>query len=219
MTSRRELTFAVVACLVGAGLVLLSVSQSWAHLTVAEPGLPVLTAAPHGRSVAPVVAALGLVGLAGVVAIAATRRWGRTTAGLMLLAAGIGAAVAVIVFVGNVDTAVLPEARRLAQRTHAVPDQVSLTAWPWLALAGGLVTALSGLGTTLRGRSWPAMGARYEAPGSAGTSARKRAVDPGTAMWDSFDRGQDPTEDRPAEHTSDATSDPTVPPTNSHQGE
>jgi uncharacterized membrane protein (TIGR02234 family) len=212
MTSRRELSLAVAACLVGAGLILLSASQPWAHLTVAEPGLPVLSTSPHGRAVAPLVAALGLVGFAGVVAIAATRRWGRTVAGLLLIAAGIGAVVAVIVFVTHSDSAVLSEARRLAQRTEVVPDQVTLTAWPWLALAGAVATAMSGLGTALRGRGWPTMGARYEAPGSA---ARKRRTDPRTAMWESFDQGQDPTDD-PAV---DPTVDPSVAPRNNDQGE
>jgi uncharacterized membrane protein (TIGR02234 family) len=57
-----------------------------------------------------------------------------------------------------------------------------------LAAAGGLLTAL-------RGRDWPAMGARYERRSRQSAPAAGPIHGAGTVeAWDALDRGEDPTE-------------------------
>ncbi|WP_344337428.1 Trp biosynthesis-associated membrane protein, partial [Kitasatospora putterlickiae] len=72
---------------------------------------------------------------------------------------------------------------------------VGHTAWPWVALAGGLLLALAGLLTVRYGRGWPAMGSRYEAP--TGKASAKRpsagAAQNPADLWKALDRGEDPT--------------------------
>jgi uncharacterized membrane protein (TIGR02234 family) len=116
---------------------------------------------------------------------------------VLLLVTGLGIVAAVLAFTHDPHAAVLAEARSLAQRSGAEPTSVVTTAWPWLALIGGLAVVVSGLATMLRGRGWPVMGARYEAPGAP---RRKRQTDRETAMWESFDRGEDPTVSRRDSH-------------------
>ncbi len=97
---RREMAVAVAACLLGAAVVLLTVGATWVRVRVAATVAdePVAAAAPlaaslSGSELAPALAGLGLVGLAGVVAIAATRRAGRVVVGVLVLLAGVAAAV------------------------------------------------------------------------------------------------------------------------------
>ncbi len=195
---RRELAIAVVGCLAGAALILLSVSATWIHLRVGTgsrtegggataAGPAVAAAIPvrlGGGTVAPAVTGLGLVGLAGVVAIAATRRWGRIVVGGLVLAAGLG----VVIGAGRIGVDPTAAARGATPVRQIAPDGVAVlrdvtaTIGPWLAVAGGLLLAASGLLVVLRGRTWSTMSARYEAPAA-------RPVNP----WDEIERGGDPT--------------------------
>ncbi len=66
--------------------------------------------------------------------------------------------------------------------------------WPALTLLGGLLAAVGGSLTMLRGHRWPAMGARYErrTPRPTGTSGPIGGA--GTVeAWEALDRGEDPT--------------------------
>lgn len=58
-----------------------------------------------------------------------------------------------------------------------------------MALAGGLLLAVAGLLTLRYGRSWPAMGSRYEAP----TRKAPAKSDTPADLWKALDRGEDPT--------------------------
>ncbi len=190
MTGRREMTTAVVVCAAGAGLALLAAGQPWARFTVTEPSLPTLSSAPHGRAIVPLIPALALVGLAGVAAIVATRRWGRWLAGLLLIAAGAGIAVASGRALADMSGHLRALAATLAGRSEAVPESVRITTWPWMAMAGGALLVVAGALVVVRGRTWPVMGGRYE---TGGRSRAPREQDPLVAMWESFDNGQDPT--------------------------
>jgi hypothetical protein len=55
----------------------------------------------------------------------------------------------------------------------------------WVAVAGGLLLAATGVLVARRGRHWRALGARYDAPtGRPPTDAD---------LWSALDRGEDPT--------------------------
>jgi uncharacterized membrane protein (TIGR02234 family) len=72
-------------------------------------------------------------------------------------------------------------------------------AWPVLVLVAGLLGVAAGLIAVLRGRSWPAMGRRYErdgapAPAAARTTRPETDDDRAQAAWKALDRGEDPTD-------------------------
>jgi uncharacterized membrane protein (TIGR02234 family) len=196
MTSRRELQVAVLLCLLGAALVLFALGQTWysfereGRLTIDAVRTTV-----GGSDLAPGAEALGYVGLAGVVALAATKRWGRVLVGLLVLAAGVG----VIVVVGRV----LGDGLAARGLTHRLPECKGLCfvseeqlkgrtqfAWAWLTVVGGLLLVLSGLLVTVRGRRWAALSSSHEPP--AARLEEPPATDKGA--WDALDRGEDPTD-------------------------
>jgi len=166
--SKRELQLAVLLCLSGAGLVLLAGSQAW--LVLVQDGQPAF--APRrtpitGRSLEPGVQALGYVGLAGVVALSATRRSGRTLVGLLLLASGAAIVALLAPELGHLPR--LLRSRRLDTPGTRVYDHLDMSAWPYCALAGGLLLALAGLLVSVRGRRWAALSGRYEVPAAGPT--------------------------------------------------
>jgi len=65
-----------------------------------------------------------------------------------------------------------------------------------LALLAGLLAAAAGLLTVLRGRTWPAMGRRYERAAATAPAPARRQSDEDRALdaWRALDRGEDPTE-------------------------
>ena len=191
---RRELGAAVLACAAGGGLALLGASRPWLRLSAERrPPLPAVAVDLTGRDLAPLVAGLGLVGLAGVVGLLATRRWGRLAVGAVLAVAGLA------IVAGALPGLAAPgpgEARELladAGRGGAVPADVAVSAatvpaWPLVAALGGLLLAAGGALVLVRGRRWPTMSARYERP-----ATRPAAAPTDAALWDALDRGDDPT--------------------------
>ncbi|MGK5741839.1 Trp biosynthesis-associated membrane protein [Micromonospora sp. URMC 103] len=179
---RRELTYAVLLCLAGAGLALWAATRTWSvELTVRPSPLPPERATRTGAGLLPWLPALAVVGLAGGGAVLATR--GRLRQLLGALLAVLGLAVAAGGGYGLVA---------------GFEGEVSRQ-WPALCLLGGLLAAGGGLLTALRGRAWPAMGARYERPTrNAAAPAAGPAAGPVTGRrtteaWDALDRGEDPT--------------------------
>ena len=150
--ARRELATACLLTLLGAVVVLITARQRWLESST-------------GEQAAPLVRALALVALAGVVAVLAARGWTRVAVGVVLALGGVAIAVSA------------------ASEVGAAPAPV----WPLLSTLGGLLVLCAGVLTTWHGRAWPALGARYDAP-----TARRPATD-GDA-WDALDRGEDPTE-------------------------
>lgn len=194
MTGRRELLVALLGCLAGAGLVLLAARQVW---VVARPADPESLARPvryAGGQVSAPSAALGLVGLAGAAAVLAARgRW-RAVVGGLVAAAGVAIA-------GLGVAATSPGWLASAVRAVSVSTDPR---WPLVSAAGGVVLAAAGGLTLLRGRSWPALGSRYDAPGTGAdrpASAGPAPPDRDRALWEAQDAGVDPTADPPGPAT------------------
>ena len=190
MRGRRGLTTAVLLCLAGAFVVLVSAGRVWTSVEIgAGPLADARTESRTGTDLVPGLPALGLLGLAGVVALAATRRTGRTLVGLVLLAAGAGVVAAAL----TADIGLVSEP--LAGETGDVTVETR-TVWSTLTAAGGLLLLVAGVLTVVRGRSWPALGQRYEAPAAASTAAApqeptEQLTEKG--LWEALDRGEDPT--------------------------
>lgn len=174
----------------GALLVLTAVGRTWAEGRVGGQ----LELSVSGSAVSGLPGGLALVALAAAVAVFAVRGAGRLAVGALTLLAGLGTAAAAAA--GAFDTAALDaEAGRKLALVSAQAEQVSRTAWPWVAVLGGLLFALAGLLTVLSGRGWPAMGARYDAPTRKATARQRAVADRGTPaeLWQALDRGEDPT--------------------------
>ncbi len=205
MNGRRELGTALAGLVVAGGLALSAAGQTWITLTaVRRPPLPPVVDEVTGSQVAPLVTATGLLLLAAAVALVATRGAARIAVGL--LAACAGAALGW----SGVRTLTGGTALDRSLSTVGGSPGVQLhghvqAAWPVLAVVAGVLAIAAGVLVVLRARSWPAMGRRYERPGSGATATRPTTSEDRAAdAWRALDRGDDPTEDP----TEDPTADP-----------
>ncbi|GHG17571.1 TIGR02234 family membrane protein [Streptomyces filamentosus] len=192
---RRSLALALLLGALGATVVLLSAGQIWAQGTASVAGGTVPVEA-DGGTVTGVPTALAIVGLAALVAVFAVRRAGRTLVAGLLALSGAGAALAA--FLGASDSAALDaEAARISGDTAAAVAGLTHTAWPYVTAGGALLILLAGLFALRFGKSWPAMGGRYERSGTPRTPRRAAAGDPDRPedLWKALDRGEDPTHD------------------------
>ncbi|MEV7771950.1 TIGR02234 family membrane protein [Kitasatospora sp. NPDC086791] len=181
--SRRTLGVMLLLTVLSAVLVLTAAGRTWA-----EGRAGTLDVSVTGGAISELPGGLALVGLAAAVAVFAVRGVGRLAVGALTLLAGIGAAAASVSGAG--DTAALDtEAARKLALSGSAATEVSHTAWPWVALVGGVLLALAGLLTLRYGRRWPAMGSRYEAP----TRKAPATTDTPGDLWKALDRGEDPT--------------------------
>lgn len=195
------LTLGVLA--LGAVLALVASGRVWATVELIG-GLGQGTGSTvdvRGSDVVPVAPALSLVALAALLAVPATRRWGRRVVGGVLAATGAGLAGSTLVTVVDLRRRVV----RWIELGDVSGTLDSLSAHPWwpaLTVLAGVAVVASGLAVVVRGPRWPAMGARYERPvrpAARNGSASSEAVEPSTATerpaetWDALDRGEDPT--------------------------
>lgn len=223
MNPRRELGTAVALCAAAGAAGLVSGGRTWLAVRIDRPApLPPVAADLTGSQVAPLVSALSVVVLAGVVGLLATRRWGRAAVGVVLAAAGAGMLITVLPWLGGVSAATARGAAFDAGLAAGVVSATSAVPGPVLTVVAGAIAALVGfavvgLAVVGRGNRWPALGARFEAPaarqpaGQPTAQPREQptgqpteqpteqpAEQPGQealerATWDALDRGEDPT--------------------------
>ena len=186
MSEKRA--FAVLVIL-GALLGFLAASRPWALVVVPDP-IAERTLGVSGREAAGVVPAVALVALAGAVAVLTTRRVGQAVAGALLVLAGAGAAASSIGVLRTPVSAVDQVVAAATGRTGVAGVTASVTAWPWVGVASGVLIALGGCMAVLRARSWGGLSARYETPADDGKPVPDD--DPGQ-VWDALSRGEDPT--------------------------
>ncbi|MER6142827.1 TIGR02234 family membrane protein [Streptomyces sparsogenes] len=205
---RRSLGVALLSGALGAALVLLATSRTWAKGTaaVAKGTLPQHA---NGDDITGLPGALAVVGLAALVAVFAVNRVGRwVVSGLLTLS---GAGIVVSSVLGASDKAALEEkASQATGLADSAIHDVAYTPWPWVAMGGGALLLLAGVLALGYGRHWPAMSGRYERAGAGGDSGKGggrsrvagRARRGGAApdperpeeLWKALDRGEDPTE-------------------------
>ncbi|GAB2906132.1 Trp biosynthesis-associated membrane protein [Nonomuraea fastidiosa] len=191
-SDKRELSIWVVATALGCLLVLLAAGREWVR--VLQDGAAGVTTGPTGGDLSPALTPVALAGLAGVVAVLATRGTGRRVVGavLALCGAGVAAATWAAIDGGNV-TGWLSE-RNVLHGASGVPWEAA-PLWPAVAAAGALLMLAGGITAIVRGGRWAGMSARYDrAKGPDGEA--KAQVSDDRALWDALDRGDDPTEGR-----------------------
>lgn len=191
--ARVSLAFALIADLAGAAGVLLFAGRVWQRVRVTRVRpLPDAVANLTGRDLYPALSAFALIALAGVIAIAATRGWGRRVVGLALAASG-----AVIGWYA-VDglSAVSPGRARSSIASGVGIDSSSVPhvgldgTWAGLTIASATLIVTAGVLTIVNAQRWSGLASRYEAP-TAG--ARTERGNPDIALWSALDRGDDPT--------------------------
>ncbi|HET6817158.1 MAG TPA: Trp biosynthesis-associated membrane protein [Mycobacteriales bacterium] len=185
MSGRRGFMTVLGTAAVAGLLIVMAAGRRWAAATVAGATGSPQHVAVNGHDVAPGLAECGWAVLILAVALIATRDRLRRVAGGGMFVAGVGAAVLVATDVGDVHTKLA--AKAFAAAVSSVP--ATPTAWPWLALVGGVAGAAAGAATLLLSRSWPALGRRYDAP----DAQQPVTVDDDAARWAALDRGEDPT--------------------------
>lgn len=202
MRSRVEFGLALVLDLLGAAGALLIASRAWQTVVTPRPRpLADDVLRLSGRTVDSAPTALGLVALAGVVAILATRGVARRVVGAALACAGAALVWRSITSMSAVSAA---RARSLVQAKHSgvgvdgrvIPHVTVHAVWPALSLACGVVVLLAGLLVAVRGHTWLGMSAKYDAPttrlSAEDDTIRRARAD--ASMWSALDRGDDPTD-------------------------
>jgi uncharacterized membrane protein (TIGR02234 family) len=185
-TTRRELWPWIVATAAGGMLVLLAVGRTW--VSVRGSGE---VAVPTGGALSPVLTPLAMAGLAGVVAVLATKGVGRRVVGVLLALCGLGVAAATWAAVGGSTVETWLRTHNVAI-TAAPPAWEVVALWPVVSGLGGVLLFAGGVVAVVRGGRWTGMSDRYErTPGG-----RPARADGERDLWDALDRGDDPTDSR-----------------------
>lgn len=157
----------VLGLAAGSGLTLIACSLTWAQVQLPlldGVGGAVQTITLTGLELAPAANAAGWAALAGVLAVIATRSWGRAIIGVLVTAAGL------VIIISTI---------------YARPDS---SLWWIAAVVGGILVVGSGVDIAIHGRSWPGLSRRYESADSTRVTPSKPLT-----PWEAIDRGQDPT--------------------------
>jgi uncharacterized membrane protein (TIGR02234 family) len=186
--ARRELVLAVAGCAIAGAVALFAAGRQWAHFVVVGGGGSV-NGGPSGHDLAAGASALGLVMLAGVVALPATRGFLRRVIGLVVLAAGAGTiALAADVLADPSAAGSFTGYDGFFAYSGNPTIVLRATGWPWADVGAGILALAAGGFAVVRSGNWPAMGRRYESGGKAA-----RPTSDASSMWDRLDHGDDPT--------------------------
>lgn len=175
----------VLAGLAGAALAAVAGTNDWARATGDAAGIKVQAVA-KGSEAAPLVTALALVSLAAWGVVLVSRGRVRRVVSVVGAAAALGVLAAVVAAFDGARTVALDALTGKGAGGHTAT--VTLSAWYYTAGVGALLTLVSFAVAVVVAPSWPAMGNKYDAPGS-------RADLPPTEqdMWRALDQGHDPT--------------------------
>lgn len=195
MLSRRT---TVLVALLGAGLLMLSTTMTW----VAAAGLGETSAVPEvevtGSQAADTVAAMGLVGLAGAVAVTIAGRIGRwVIAVLLLLASAMALYASVGVLINPAGAAELVVGEVTGTTTTAQQYQLGLGAW--IASVGALLMLAASLVLGAVSHRWTDRKAtkRYSRTAGDEPTDPDEPADPDEYdLWDGLSEGDDPTQGR-----------------------
>ncbi|MCT9820215.1 Trp biosynthesis-associated membrane protein [Microbacterium sp. W1N] len=192
---RRARTLSVLLILLGGALALISSTQTWLSVTLAQGGDEPL-AVPGAEAVA-MLAPLSLAALALGLALSIVGTVLRYVFGVLALAIGVTVVVAslriaVEVPVGAVAAAVTTATGLSGDATIArLVATITETPWPAVTVGAGALVIVGGVFTLATAHRWRGAGRRYRTDaGTTGPGARPHdAID----SWDDLSRGDDPT--------------------------
>ncbi len=193
---RRARSLAVVGMLLAGALGVISSTQTWIDVTLADGAQQTL--AVPGSDAVPVLTPLSLAALALGAALSIVGRVLRYVLGVIALAiAGVvGVATAQVLFTLPVSAtaATVSDATGISG-VDAISDLVSsmsLTPWPAITLLAEVILAAAAVFTLVTARRWQgSAGRKYRTTGDVSTDASRPhdAID----SWDDLSRGADPT--------------------------
>jgi len=188
VTPNRLRLLSMLAILVAAGVVALSWSQTWFLLRLSGSEQPIAGSVAGGALLP-----LALASLALLAALALAGPVFRVILSVLEALLGLCVVVVTAYALGNPVEASLPaltEATGLTGDEQVFLDQIAstvVTPWPWVGLAGGILTILVGLALAVTVRAWPVSGRKY--------SRTRMATEDGDPVqdWDALSDGDDPT--------------------------
>ncbi|KRA23492.1 peptidase [Microbacterium sp. Root61] len=195
LTARARLV-AVVATVATGALGVISSTQTWLNVTLAEApdqALPI-----PGAAAVPVLTALSLAVLALGAALSIVGPVLRWVFGAMTvtIAATLGVLTAQVAFAHPVSAvaSTVTAATGIAgvEAVGGLIATITATAWPYVTLVGWLVLLAAGIFTLFTARSWRSSGRRYQTDADTTSAAASRPRD-AIDSWDDLSRGDDPT--------------------------
>lgn len=195
MTPRAIKLYSILGGLALSGLTLLAYTQTWINIHASSPQGGTVDVASSGSQSAPALSALAFAGLALFAAVTIAGPVFRVILGALAFILGgcivLASVLAIANPIGSASTAITKVTGVDGKESvTGIVLNHSVTAWPFVALATGVVFALLGLSVILTNRRWPAATRRYQANRVIDPSA---PVDP-VATWDTLTTGVDPTE-------------------------
>ncbi len=195
MIARARLV-SVLALLLAGAVQLLSSTQSWIMVTLADGAAEEL--AVSGADAVALLAPLSLTLLALGAALSIVGRITGVVFGVLGLAIGVGLSIltAVVVFAtptGSVAGAV--SAVTGLSGDDAVAQLVAslrLTPWPVISLLAAITVVAASVFTIVTAARWPDSGRRYRQTRTPRTGGDNDRLDP-VDSWDDLSRGEDPT--------------------------
>ena len=209
MTGRQSKSRTLLLVAFCAIVVMVSWSQTWSTLSLAS-GVAGDTPVPvTGQTMAPGLSALALTSIALIAALALAGRAFRIVLGAVQAVLGTVIFFTASGVIADPVTAAAPALISITgiQDVPAIAELVSnqaLTAWPFVSVVAGILTALSGVLIIVFSKMWPQSGRKYAAasqplnPLVAPLANPVNAVDGDSSharidAWDDLSRGGDPT--------------------------
>ncbi|MCU1506383.1 MAG: hypothetical protein JWP05_1352 [Microbacteriaceae bacterium] len=194
MTGRRLKVQSLVAGILFSALTLIAWTQLWFTVSVNETTTSTLAIAVTGDLAAPALSAFSLAGLALVAALTISGTVLRIVLGILQFAIGAGVVASTAAALANPVAASASAVTKVtgvsgSRSVAALVETSSQTAWPWLALIFGALTAAVGIVIAITGRRWPGSSRRYQAIADTDQENSSNPV----SDWDRLSGGSDPT--------------------------
>jgi hypothetical protein len=194
VTGRRLKVQSLVAGILFSALTLIAWTQLWFTVSVNETTTSTLAIAVTGDLAAPALSAFSLAGLALVAALTISGTVLRIVLGVLQFAIGAGVVASTAAALANPVAASASAVTKVtgvsgSRSVAALVETSSQTAWPWLALIFGALTAAVGIVIAITGRRWPGSSRRYQAIADTDQENSSNPV----SDWDRLSGGSDPT--------------------------
>ncbi|MCU1581860.1 MAG: hypothetical protein JWO01_1248 [Microbacteriaceae bacterium] len=194
MSGRRLKVQSLVAGILFSALTLIAWTQLWFTVSVNETTTSTMAIAVTGDLAAPALSAFSLAGLALVAALTISGTVLRIVLGVLQFAIGAGVVASTAAALANPVAASASAVTKVTgvSGSHSVAALVetsSQTAWPWLALVFGALTAAVGVVVAITGLRWPGSSRRYQAIADTDQEDSSNPV----SDWDRLSGGSDPT--------------------------